>query len=80
MRQRDFLHRKALKSKSDEDWKPYKAARDRVGQQINEAKCDLVNEAISQAHASPMNTWNRIKEFLRQNEPRRKLHILKSRQ
>lgn len=42
MRQRDFLHRKALKSKSDEDWKPYKAVQNRVRQQINEAKRDLV--------------------------------------
>lgn len=79
MRQRDFLHRKALKSKSDEDWKPYKAVQNRVGQQINEAKRDLVNEAIGQAHASPKNTWKHSKEFLRQNEPRRTLHILKSR-
>lgn len=31
MRQRDVLHRKALKSKSDEDCKAYKAARNCVG-------------------------------------------------
>lgn len=47
MRQRDFLHREALKSKSDEDWKAYKAARNRVGQKINEAKRQFVNEAIN---------------------------------
>lgn len=40
MRQRDFLHRKALKSKSDGDWKAYKVVQNRVGQQINEAKSD----------------------------------------
>lgn len=64
MRQRDFLRRTALKSKSDENWKAYKAARNRVGQQINEAKREFVNEAINQAHASLKNMWKHIKEFL----------------
>lgn len=44
MRQRDFLRRTSPKSKSDENWKAYKAARNRVGQQINEAKREFVNE------------------------------------
>ena len=64
MRQRDFLHRKALKSKTDENWKAYKAARNRVGVQINNAKRDFVNEAIEQAHAKPKDMWDRIKEIL----------------
>ncbi|XP_062573471.1 uncharacterized protein LOC134235355, partial [Saccostrea cucullata] len=64
MRQRDFLHRRALKSKSDADWKAYKAARNRVGIQVNEAKREFVNEVIEQAHAKPKNMWDRIKEFL----------------
>lgn len=57
----------------DKDWKAYKAARNRVGQQINEAKRIFVNEAINQAHASPKNMWKRPRNSYRQNEPRRKL-------
>ena len=65
MRHHDFLHRKALTSKTDAaDWKAYRAARNRVGVQINNAKRDFVNEAIDQAHAKPKNMWDRIKEFL----------------
>jgi hypothetical protein len=64
MRQRDFLHRKALKSKTDENWKAYKAARNRVWIQINNAKRDFVNVAIEQAHAKPKDMWDRIKELL----------------
>lgn len=78
MRQRDFLHLKALKSKSDEDWKAYKAARKRVGEHIHEAKREFVYESINPRHASPKNMWKRIKEFLPSIRTQTNLHTWKS--
>ena len=47
MRQRDYLHRKDIKSKKETDWHFYRAARNGVLKQINEAKREFIDEAIS---------------------------------
>lgn len=86
MRQSVFLQQEALKSQSDEDWRAYKAAQNRVRLQISEVKREFVNEATNQAHASPKNMWERINLY-RQSNPNenftlgirrreRQLHIL----
>ena len=49
MRHRDYLHNKALKTKSEYDWKLYTSARNRVVAIIKDAKQNFVEEAISQA-------------------------------
>lgn len=41
MRQSVFLQQEALKSQSDEDWRAYNAAQNRVRLQISEVKREL---------------------------------------
>lgn len=43
---REYLNERALRSKSADDWKLYKASRSRVTLKIREAKWDFVEEAI----------------------------------
>ena len=51
MGQRDHLHRKAIKSNNEKDWHFYRAARNKVLKQINEAKSEFIDEAISSANS-----------------------------
>ena len=64
MRQRDYLHRKALKSLEESDWNLYKAARNRVVSKIKAAKREFVENAINQSNEKPKDMWDRLKEFL----------------
>lgn len=67
MRQRDILHRRALKSRGSSDWVLYKAARNRVVAKINDAKRDFVESAISQANTKPKDMWRELKQFFPSN-------------
>ena len=62
MRQRDFIHRKAIKSKNETDWHFYRAARNRVLN--NEAKREFIDKAISNANSKPKDMWSRLKHLL----------------
>ena len=64
MRQRDYLHRKAIKSRNETDWHFYRAARNRVLKQKNEAKREFIDEAISSANSKPKDMWSRLKHLL----------------
>ena len=64
MRQRDYLHRKAIKSKNEKDWHFYRAARNRVLKHINEANREFIDEAISSANSKPKVIWSRLKHLL----------------
>lgn len=64
MRQRDILHRRALKPLDSSDWVLYKAVRNKVVAKINHAKRDFVESAISQANTEPKDVWMELKQFL----------------
>lgn len=61
---REYLHERALRSKLADDWKLYKASRNRVTLKIREAKRDFVEGAIDQCNNRPKDMWSRIKQFL----------------
>ena len=63
MRQCDYLHRKDIKSKNETDWHFYRAARNGVLKQINEAKREFIDEAISSAHSKPKDMWSLLKHL-----------------
>lgn len=63
MHHRDYLHKKALRSKEESDWLLFKASRNRVTSKIKQAKKDYLDEAIL-CSQNAKETWKRIKEFL----------------
>lgn len=67
MRQRDILHRRALKSRDSSDWVLYKVARNKVVAKINDAKRDFAESAICQANTEPKDVWMELKQFLPSN-------------
>ena len=42
MRQRDYFHKRALKSNTSEDWANYRCFRNRVTNEIRSAKASLI--------------------------------------
>ena len=64
MRHRDYLHYKALNTKSEYDWKLYKSFRNRGVAIIKDAKQNFVEEAIRQAESKPKDMWTLLRHFL----------------
>lgn len=64
MRQRDYLHSKALKSNSELDWSLFKRSRNIVVSKVREAKRTFVDEAIEQSSMKPKDMWDRLKQFI----------------
>ena len=64
MRKRDYLHRKAIRSNSQVDWKAYKSTRNKVISLIRHAKETYYKRRISEDQYNPKGIWKTLKKLL----------------
>lgn len=63
-RQRDYFHRKAISTKSENDWKSYKNLRNEVTLQMRKVKKNYFKTQISNSNKDTMRTWSTLKKLL----------------
>ena len=61
MNRRDQILRKVRKSKSSNDWKPYKTLRNKCDRKIKKVKSDHHKKALNDNINKPKKLWSQIK-------------------
>ena len=64
MRQRDYFHRKAIKSNASEHWANYRHFRNRVTKEIRSAKASYNKRLIEESGGDHRSFWKTIKKIL----------------
>ena len=64
MRQRDYLHCKAIKTKSEADWNSYKKLRNEVTLLMRKEKETYYKTLISNSNKDPKGIWSTLKKLL----------------
>ena len=62
MMRRDSLHRKAIRTKSKDDWKSYKKLRNEVTLLVRKDKENYFKTQISNSNKDPMGIWSTLKK------------------
>jgi hypothetical protein len=64
MRKRDHFYRKAIKTKTQEDWKSYKDTRNEVRTLTRKEKDNYYKSQITDSNKSPKGIWSTLKKVL----------------
>jgi hypothetical protein len=64
MYDRDYLHRKAIKSKTQNDWELYKTARNHVTHQVRQVKSDFIQSQIHKHTGDSRGMWRSLNHVL----------------
>ena len=64
MRQRDYFHKKAIKSNASEHWANYRHFRNRVTKEIRSAKASYNKRLIEESGGDHRSFWKTIKKIL----------------
>ena len=64
MRQRDSLHHKAIRTKSEDDWKSYKKLRNEVTLLMRKDKENYFKTQTSNSNKDPKGIWSTLKKLL----------------
>ena len=64
MRQRDYFHKRALKSNTPEDWASYRRFRNRVTNEIRSAKASYNKRLIEESGGDHISFWRTMKKIL----------------
>ena len=67
MRQRDWLHKKAIKSGDDDLWDIYRAARNNVNAELKRSKAEYFHGLCSNSKKHASQLWKHINELLSRN-------------
>ena len=68
MNRRDQILRKVRKSKSNNDWKPYKTLRNKCDRKIKKAKSNHLKKRLMITSVNQRNFGHKLKAFFLENE------------
>lgn len=64
MSRRDFLHRKATRSKNKSDWDEYKLCRNKVTNMVRQAKEEFYKHSVSECAGNSKKLWKTLSDIL----------------